>query len=151
MNSRLHPSFAVIPTFGDTAMAATAVDSQDPPRQRCRKSSHQRHQESKVKGPKQFCFACTPLTVHQRTEQICRKRCGLGCVTCALARAQFTQPSPHIFLYLICTERKANLHILKHLHRHVRVRDRCSKTTWTKGKFPPCPKISWLGFSSFVM
>ena len=30
--------------------------------------------------------------------QTCRKICGLGCVTRALARAPFTQPSPHILL-----------------------------------------------------
>ena len=31
--------------------------------------------------------------------QICRKICGLGCVTRALVPAVFTQPSPHIFLH----------------------------------------------------
>ena len=34
--------------------------------------------------------------------QICRKICGLGCVTRSLAHTQFTQPSPHIFLHF-CT------------------------------------------------
>ena len=34
--------------------------------------------------------------------QICRKICGLGCVTRALVLAWFTQPSPCIFLH-ICT------------------------------------------------
>ena len=31
--------------------------------------------------------------------QICRKICGLGCVTRALVRPWFTQPSPRIFLH----------------------------------------------------
>ena len=35
---------------------------------------------------------------------ICRKICGLGCVTRALERVRFTQPSPRIFLFFCSTE-----------------------------------------------
>ena len=34
--------------------------------------------------------------------QKCRKKCGLGCVNRARAKARVTQPTPHIFLH-ICT------------------------------------------------
>ena len=42
-----------------------------------------------------FCIQ----TVSLGQIQICRKIRGIGCVTRALARARFTQHSPHIFLY----------------------------------------------------
>ena len=37
--------------------------------------------------------------------QICKKICGLGCVTCSLVRAWFTQPSLHIFKHFCIRER----------------------------------------------
>ena len=39
------------------------------------------------------------LSVAWMHVQICRKICGLGCVTRALVHAWFTQPSPRIFLH----------------------------------------------------
>ena len=44
-------------------------------------------------------YSCGEKKILLHSIYVCRKICGLGCVSHSMACARFTQPSPHIFLH----------------------------------------------------
>ena len=120
-------------------------------------------------GNKQVCKWSSSLSVHQRVithpflsgqknggknVQMCRKICGLGCVTRALVHAWFTQPSPRIFLYfcMYCST------------DHCTAKEVLKKYSWNCREYPYCswplfhgsPKLYaklhlfWLRFTTYL-